>query len=357
MSFLRCTPSVFVIGNEYEILILTERCGRICVTVGNETFYEPNSGVLPSERLVAKIRLPQATLDREAAYTIRFCATVERRAYGSVFAEEETRTFSFAPLRKTEDIHVYHIADVHYRFELAKKTASYFGDALDLLIVNGDIGEVETEENYFEVCRLIGEIAGGRVPVLFARGNHDTRGRLAERFTDYFPNQALRTYYTFELGPLAGVVLDCGEDKDDSHPEYGGANAFAPFRREESTFLHGITPVPDKIPFAVCHICPVQTTARAGSKFDIERDVYATWNTELERLGIRFMLCGHIHHAYMLFPDDDAALLPHNYPVIVGSACSPDDLWGTALTIHPHGATVCFTDSGHNVREKYELTF
>lgn len=86
---------------------------------------------------MAKIRLPQATLDREAAYTIRFCASVERWAYGSVFADEETRTFSFAPLRKTEDIHVYHIADVHYRFELAKKTASYFGDALDLLIVNG----------------------------------------------------------------------------------------------------------------------------------------------------------------------------------------------------------------------------
>ena len=36
MGFLRCIPSVFVIGNEYEILILTERCGRICVTVGNE---------------------------------------------------------------------------------------------------------------------------------------------------------------------------------------------------------------------------------------------------------------------------------------------------------------------------------
>ena len=36
MSFLSCTPTVFVIGNEYEILVNTEKNGIICVAVGDE---------------------------------------------------------------------------------------------------------------------------------------------------------------------------------------------------------------------------------------------------------------------------------------------------------------------------------
>ena len=365
-SFLSFPPTVFVIGKYYEILLFAEQNGIFWVEVNGERYYPENAGTLASERPFAKVRLPQTVLNESKLYRVCYRKTVDRKAYfaqlGGILSEDH----DFRPLTKTCDIRMYHIADVHYAFEVGIKTASFFGDDLDMLIVNGDVGEVETEENYKEVARFTGEIAKGGLPVLFVRGNHDTRGHLAEKYTDYFPAEGKNTYYSFEEGPLCGVAMDCGEDKHDTHPEYGGdgglctgVNAFEPFRRRETDFLRGLKLPEGKIPFAACHICPVQTTRNPGDEFDIEHDVYTAWNAELERLGIRFMLSAHTHHAYILTPDDPDSILPHNYPVIVGSSTFPHktDLVGAAIILNPDGAEVLFTNASHEVRKKISLTF
>ncbi|MBE5753262.1 MAG: metallophosphoesterase, partial [Clostridiales bacterium] len=246
MSFLRCTPSVFVIGREYEILVNLQSFGLCFVKVGENIYHETCSGVLPSERLVAKIRVPQKALDEAKEYMVVFRETNERKSYFSTFKALQEQKFAFKPLEKKENIHIYHIADVHYRFEEAKKMASYFGDDTDLFVVNGDIGEVETEENFLEVCAFVGEISKGEIPVIFVRGNHDTRGRLAELYSKYFPVEKQKTYFSFELGCLNGVVLDCGEDKPDSNEEYDatpetpqeyrGTNRFHSYRQQQLKF-------------------------------------------------------------------------------------------------------------------------
>lgn len=358
MEFLKCIPSVFVIGDEFEILINTKEKGLCFINIGGRKYYEKNSGVLSSDKTYFKIRIPQQVLNDAARYEVVFRATIERRAYFSEFAPMQKEEFVFNPLLKQTDIHIYHLADIHYRFSTALKTASYFGEnGLDLLLVNGDIGEVETEENYQEVCNFLGELSQGKIPVVLSRGNHDTRGKLAERFTDFFPNNDKKTYYAFEIGPLAGVVLDCGEDKPDNNKEYGGTNVFEAFRREETEYLKSVDLSGNKLRFAVSHICPVCTTHTKGDVFDIERDTYAEWNRELERMGIRFMICGHIHTAYILRSDDEKNTLPHNYPVIVGSALYDEDVWGTALIVEKDRMNVYFTDSLHRIRDRYTITF
>lgn len=358
MAFLKCLPTVFVVGTEYEILITSEKNGLFSVKIDEEIFYEENTGLLKSERNHAKIRIPQEKLNQAEKYEILFRETVERKDYYSQFKQTETQTFSFKPLKKTRDIRAYHIADVHYLFEMAKGTASYFGEEIDLFIVNGDIGEVNTEQNYYEVCAFTGEISKGQIPVIFIRGNHDTRGNLAEKYEEYFPVQSGKTYFTFELGCLNGVVLDCGEDKRDGGIEYGGMNLFEIYRRREREFLKTVNLDKDKIRFAISHICPVMTTFQKGDIFDIERELYAEWNKELERMGIDFMLCGHYHRAFILSPDDERNILEHNYPVVVGSACfRGTDLWGTALIINPEGIEVRFTDKDKVVRETHYIDF
>ena len=62
-EFLTCTPTVFAIGKEYEIVISLKTFGLCFLKVGDTLYYEENSGVLPSERTVAKIRVPQSALD------------------------------------------------------------------------------------------------------------------------------------------------------------------------------------------------------------------------------------------------------------------------------------------------------
>ena len=48
------------------------------------------------------------------------------------------------------------------------------------------------------------------------------------------------------------------------------------------------------------------------------------------------MLCGHIHKAYVMHPGDGQSLLPHTFPIAVGSATVKKDealvsLFGMAL--------------------------
>ena len=362
MSFLRCKPSIFVIGKDYEFILNVKNNGLCFIEVGEEFYYEENSGVLPSERTVLKIRVPQSVLDKAKRYSIVFRETKERQSYYSTFKPLCVETFDFKPLEKKEDIHIYHIADVHYRFEEAKEMATFFGEDVDLFVVNGDIGEVETEENFFEVCAFTGEISQGKIPMIFVRGNHDTRGRLAELYPKYFPVQDKKTYYTFEIGCLNGVVLDCGEDKvdvnvqydasEDTPEKYRGINRFHSYRQKELKFLKEVElQTENKISFAISHIC----TNEPGPIFNIEGECYSAWNEELERMGIKFMLCGHDHKAFVLLQGDERNLIDHTYPVIVGSACSDKGLLGAAITLNKTEMTVCFTNSACEIVEKYSL--
>ena len=369
MSFLRCTPAVYVIGKEYEISVNLNSFGLCFVEIGDKIFYEENSGVLPSEGLVVKIRVPQEKLNQAKKYSIVFRETDNRKSYFSTFKAPQIQEFDFKPLEKTENINIYHIADVHYNFDDAKAMAGYFGDDIDLFVVNGDIGEVETEENFFEVCEYVGAISKGTIPVLFVRGNHDTRGRLAELYAKYFPVDGKKTYFRFEIGCLNGVALDCGEDKpdvsmeydssEDTPDKYRGLNRFHAYRQAELEFLKNCElDSENKIALAVSHVCPMLTTFKPGRIFDIERDTYTAWNAELERMKIKTMLCGHYHTGFILTPEDERNLVAHNYPVIVGSICvNYKEVQGAAITLNKDKAVVRFTDKEGKVTETMEVVF
>ena len=148
MDCLLCSPVVFVIGREYEIGVFAKEYGLIWVEIEGVKYYEENAGTLSTEKRFSKIRIPQAALNTAKRYTVAYRKTLDRKAYFSEMGEEEKEVFSFKPIEKTENINAYHIADVHYQFDIALQTAQFFGDDLDLFIVNGDIGEVETVRNY-----------------------------------------------------------------------------------------------------------------------------------------------------------------------------------------------------------------
>ncbi|MBQ7642851.1 MAG: metallophosphoesterase, partial [Clostridia bacterium] len=260
--------------------------------------------------------------------------------------------------------------DVHYAFDTALKTGKYFGDETDVFVLNGDIGEVETIENFYAVLCFTGELSSGKIPMIFTRGNHDTRGKLSEKFCDFFPTDGGKTYYKFSVGVLSGVVLDCGEDKPDVSPEYDnsentpqkyrGINAFHAYRERQADFLENVVMDEKSVyKFAICHIPPVYTTKNKGSIFDIEKDIYEKWSSCLEMAGINFMLCGHIHSAFILSGDDERSTAHHEYPVVIGSRCFPAgaDLWGAAINLKGGVATVKFTDKAGEVAETHTLDF
>ncbi len=353
MSFLVCDPTVFAISDRYEILVNTTENGQCGIRIGDTTFYNERAGILVSETTVHKIAVPRALLDEAREYTVWYRKTIVKKNYFSEFCEAEEAAYAFKPLTKTEDIHLYHVADVHSKMAKATATASYFGDELDVLVVNGDIAEVNVPEDFLKVAVFMGEVAKGSVPVIFVRGNHDTRGKLAVQYGDYYPTENGETYYTVEMGPLAIVALDCGEDKWDACPEYGGTNRFEPFRRRETAFLQALPAWENKIVFAISHIAPTRTVPAPNPLFEIEKDTYTLWNAELERLGVKFLLTGHIHDAALIPPN--GGNLPHNYPLVVGSEQRDGRFLGCGMIIGREKAEVFFNDAEKKVTFRGEV--
>ena len=68
---------------------------------------------------------------------------------------------------------------------------------------------------------------------MYVRGNHETRGRFARSLHDYIATPNGKFYYSFDAGPVHFVVLDTGEDKEDSHPAYSGLTDFTGYREEQ----------------------------------------------------------------------------------------------------------------------------
>ena len=348
---LKCLPSVYVIGNDYEICFMTKKNGISYVNVAGKRYDEENSGVLFSEKNYYKIRIPQKVLDKHKKYEIVYIGNVNRQTYFTKGAEPQTYVFNFKPITKTEDINVYHLADVHQKFELAKKSVTLFKNDLDLLVINGDIAEVTTTKDYYDVYKFVGELSKGEIPVIFVRGNHDCRGKLAEKFTDYFPCNGKKLYYDFKVGPLKGVVVDCGEDKVDFMVSYGPTNHFTPYRKEQTKFLKKLK---GDYFFAIGHVCPTHTTNTKGSEFDIERDIYKEWTDILQKLNIKFFLTGHFHRERLIPANSGITTIPNPYPILVGSGLYDKEniVISTAMTIKKDCTEVIFTASDNTASEK-----
>ena len=352
--FLNCKPAVTAINEEYEILLNTKYNGIISVEVNGVRYYEDNSGVLSSEKNYAKVRVPMTALDKAKKYAVVFERSLKRVAYWSKLGEAEKEEFRFRPVKRRGEINAYHLADIHGRFDLAKKAASFYGRKLDLLLLGGDYCEVDTAENYIDICRFIGEVTGGNIPVVLVRGNHDCRGTMSEIYTDRLTSDGKKTYYTFRVGALRGLALDLGEDKPDGSVEYGGVNDFYSFRRRELEFLKSLKPGKCKPLFAIGHASPgYSTTHKGDAQFDIEDELYREYNKELERLGIKFYVMGHFHRAFFVEKNGKESNRPHSYPIIVGSEWSKDhsDYCGTALTFKGNTLTVRITNVNKEVKK------
>ncbi|MCI8331223.1 MAG: metallophosphoesterase [Clostridiales bacterium] len=295
-KILATYPSVFVVGEEYHICALVDKECTMWVTIGDRTFYDHSNGILRSGRFLHKVIVSQQVLDSVGEYTVHCREIVERKPYYTECAEVESSSYAFRPVRGPE-IHIINLADSHNLVKEPIACGSYFGDKLDLLILNGDIPNHSGKLEYFKaIYQIAGGITKGQAPCLFSRGNHDTRGIYAENIEEYTPTDHGKSYFTFKLGDVWGLVLDCGEDKPDENPEYGHTICCHAFREEETAFIDEVIAKGEykdaKYRLIVCHH---PFTYEVYPPFNIEQDLYASWAKKLKAIDPTVMLCGHIH--------------------------------------------------------------
>lgn len=349
---LRSTPAVFAVGDHYQIMIPVKRKCLVWVKIGDATYYDATCGVMNGLTKVHRVNIPMGVLNQAKEYTVCWRSLLWHRPYFTRTGHMEEITFSFCPVPET-GARAYHIADAHNHVTGPIRAANAFG-TINFLILNGDLLDYTSHPGKFaNIYRLCQALTGGRIPVVFARGNHDMRGRYAEKFTEFAPCDADCTYYTFRLGNIWGVVLDCGEDKADDCPEYGYTIACHAYRREQTEFLSKIVTEGEyadseiKTRLVICHIPFMQ---KEKPPFDIEREMYGEWTELIRGIEPHLIICGHTHKTEIQHPGGETDAYGQPCPVVIASGFDDKSYWtGCGLVFGEEKIELTFTDSAGKI--------
>lgn len=321
---LKEKPCVFVVGNTYQIIVLVESESIMWVRVGDKNYYDDSNGILRSGKNVHKMTVPMEVLNKEKKYVICEREVIERKPYMPDIKEVQEYEYEFKPV-ECDKPKAYHLADAHNFEKAPVEAAKAFGE-IDFLILNGDIPNHSGEiENFRSIYKIAGDITKGNLPVVFSRGNHDMRGKYAENIEEYTPTDNGKSYYTFKLGNVWGIILDCGEDKCDEWEDYNGTICCRDFKLRQTEFIKDVIKNSQaeyeadgvKTKLVISH---TPFSVKQRYPFDIDEDIYSEWVELLnEQIQPDLAIAGHMHALYVCNKGDEHDNLGMNCPVVVGS--------------------------------------
>lgn len=352
-ALLTTHPCVFAVGREYQIMFPVTREMLVSIRCGGEEYFDDSNGIIRSKCAIHRICVPTDVLDAAKEYTVCCRPIIDRKPYFPETEPLEEYVYTFRPIEKTAGIRIAHVSDTHGLVD-APVDAARNMDELDLLVMGGDTADHSgSEENMTVLYRIVSGITGGEIPCVFSRGNHDLRGYLAERLEQYTPNSFGRSYFTFRVGCIWGIVMDCGEDKGDWHEEYGYTVCCHAFRERETRFLKKVIADAEneyaaegvEYRLVLAHN-PFTNTFKPP--FDIEFDLYGEWVRLLrENIKPDLMLCGHKHITDVWMPGEEQDVHGQEWPVVISSI--PDKeantFIGAEVTLGDDEATVRFVDN------------
>ena len=361
-NYFSLNPAVFAVDKYYQIMMPCEKACLFFVKVGDKCYYDESNGIMRSKNEIHRVQIPMNELDAAKEYTICIRPIIERKPYFTETEEIVEKTYKFCPIPEN-NIRAYHISDAHNLIEEPVKAAEAFGN-IDFLILNGDViehsGDPSKFMNIYKICSLLMK---GERPSVFSRGNHDLRGDFAEKFADYTPNHAGNTYYSFRLGNIWGLLLDCGEDKPDDHPEYGFTVACHVFRQRQTEFLKKIIENKENEYDAeeIRHKLVISHNAFNhiyNHPFDIEQDIFSEWTKILrEYVKTDVMIFGHAHEIEIYHPENTEWNTTVSVcPVVIGGTLKRGDKsWfaGCGYIFSDNEIKLVFTDSdGITIKEE-----
>lgn len=175
----------------------------------------------------------------------------------------------------------------------------------DFLVFNGDMVTSimsSPQQLYKDFLLTTTEATKSSKPILFSRGNHETRGGHSESYMDYFPTNTGKPYYTKKIRDAFFVFLDSGEDKPDNDIEYSDSADFDNYRIEQAKWLAEVLESPDYknaiYKIVVVHIPPSWGDWHGSIHF---RKVFAP---VLKGKKVDLYLSGHLHE-YAFYPADE----------------------------------------------------
>lgn len=338
-------PLVIDNGKEYSIVFSTNDRGSAFAeyTYNGKEYkvFDNTGGRLNADKKIHSISVPYEHL-RNNTYKVSSTRVIEEFSYGSRRGNTVTSVEYKFTYNDSKDQTWLVISDWHTMCKTAYQAINNFESNFDAVILLGDASPgVDFEEQVIaNTVQFGGKVSGGTKPVIYVRGNHETRGAYAKDLPialglDQF-------YYTAESGPYSFVVLDSGEDKDDSHIEYGGMNDYNTYRADMIDWLKDVKIDNDKI----------ITLSHSWKISDVEKELSKEGWAELDRLGTRLLISGHEHKCRFIGDKNDYEKeIKTKYPDIIGyvdGGKKEDDYIASMLVLKENGFTVKAVDNNGN---------
>jgi predicted phosphodiesterase len=277
-------------------------------------------GLNQANNRIHKIRLEKLKPGVRYAYKVCSKEIIKYSPYLAKYGKTiESRIYHFVmPSPKTDEVSMLILNDIHDRPEsIAHLIGLNNNDPYDFVCLNGDSVNILDSENQLikNVISPCTEVFASEKPLVYVRGNHETRGGYARLLYDYLDTGA-KPYYSFSAGPAFFVVLDTGEDKVDGHQEYAGLVSFDPYREKEAEWLEQElkSPAAKKAKFRVVlmHIPHYYS--------EDEVDEHGTLHCRklfgpvLNKGKADIAICAHTHRHSIYNPVEKQ----HNFPIIIG---------------------------------------
>jgi len=284
-----------------------------------------NAGLVEANNTVHSITIHG--LKPGGKYYYRICSKVIEtfEPYNVVFGETYTSEVSSFETDKVSKDKVSFLVfnDIHDHPESISHLLQYkTPGAKDFILMNGDIlGHTDDEGQIIRNLLEPLEGVSSHTPIVFSRGNHETRGKFARQLHQYFNHKEQKFYFSFTVGQVYCIVLDSGEDKPDTDQEYFGLVDFDSYRLEQAEWLKKESAKKEfkksKYKVVFSHIPLFYSGGGHGTLHCRE-----VWADILNKAKIDLMICGHTHVSG-IYPKVNGL---HNFPIAIGGG-PKDDTW------------------------------
>ena len=279
------------VSDEYSVVFATSApgTGYIEYDYNGEHYkiYDAEGGKIEGGSMIHSITVPREHLDGNS-YKVGSMRVFEVYGYGGRNGRTiESETYHFKGVSGEEQTYLC-VSDWHVRLARMKETISHAGE-YDAVLLMGDAApalQYEDEAAHY-IVKFGGDVSGGEKPVIYLRGNHETRGAYASELPGAL---GLNEFYgEVRMGDYRIIVLDSGEDKVDSHPEYGSLSDYGAYRVAMVEWLESLENDGSKT-IVLSHspsIC-------LDSEEELRDRAYAA----IERIGGSLVISGHLHELY-----------------------------------------------------------
>lgn len=235
--------------------------------------------------------------------------------------EKKTGIFSVRTFdTDKKDCHFSAVNDIH----MAKEEYSALMNQVDVentdfILLNGDIttaGNYSIDTLVSYAVAPIGKLLR-KIPVMYARGNHEGRGNNWMASYQVFPTRTPNQfYYTFREGPVAFIVLDAGETKSPVSTSYMGKPYYKEYLEEELSWAREAVREKEfaEAPLKVCIIHVPMNGGPTTGEYLTQHWMRDNFIPLLNEAGVDLAINAHTHKYSVTEPND---YLGNKFPMVV----------------------------------------